>query len=180
MKNILILLAMVIGMVTEDTEAVDITKLNQEDLLYIDLEAGRIVILTMPQVAPNHVNRVKELARQGFYDGTVFHRVIPGFMAQGGDPTATGTGGSGQNIDAEFSRVPHMRGTVSMARAEDENSADSQFFICFDRTPFLDNNYTAWGRVVSGMAVADQIAPGEPPRNPTKIVKMGVMADLTD
>ena len=180
MKKLFAALVMVVCgmMMTEELEAVDLSKLNKEDLIYIDLEMGRVVILTFPQVAPNHVARIKELARSGFYDGTVFHRVIPGFMAQGGDPTATGTGGSGQNLEPEFSRMPHLRGTVSMARANAENSADSQFFICFDRSPFLDNKYTVWGRVVEGMEVADQIAPGEPPRTPSKIVKMGVMSDL--
>jgi len=180
MKKIFLFLAMMVGFAMEDTEAVDLSKLNQEDVLYIDIDAGRIVIMTFPQVAPNHVARVKEMAREGFYDGTIFHRVIPGFMAQGGDPEGTGTGGSGQNLEAEFSRMPHLRGTVSMARADAENSADSQFFICFDRSPFLDNKYTVWGRVIEGMEVVDQIQVGEPPRNPTKIIKMGVLADLKE
>lgn len=178
MKKIILILAMMIGMMVEDADAIDISKLDKENLIYIDLEAGRIVILAMPQIAPNHVTRVKELVRQGFYDGTIFHRVIPGFMAQGGDPTGTGTGGSGQKLQPEFGRSPHLRGTVSMARAEAEDSADSQFFICYNRSPFLDKKYTVWGRVVSGMDVADTIAVGEPPANPTKIVKMMVAADV--
>ncbi len=151
---------------------------DKENILYLDLEAGRVVIGMRPDVAPKHVARVKELVREGFYDGLIFHRVIDGFMAQGGDPNGTGLGGSGTNIDAEFSRLPHMRGTVSMARAQDENSADSQFFICLDRSSFLDDKYTIWGRVTAGMEFVDTIAKGEPPRNPTKIVKMSIAADV--
>ena len=180
MKKIILMLAMMMGFVMGDVKAIDISKLDKENLLYIDIDAGRIVIMTMPHIAPNHVARVKELVRQGFYDGTIFHRVIPGFMAQGGDPTGTGTGGSGQKLEPEFSRSPHLRGSVSMARADAENSADSQFFICFDRVPFLDNKYTLWGRVIQGMDVVDQIAIGEPPANPTKIIKMSVAADVED
>ncbi len=159
---------------SEETAAID---LDLENTLYMDLEAGRVVIAMRPDVAPKHVARIKELAREGFYDGTVFHRVIEGFMAQGGDPTATGMGGSGQNIEAEFSDVPHVRGTASMARANDPNSADSQFFICFNRSAFLDGQYTVWGRVVSGMEFVDAIERGEPPMKPSKIVKMQVAAD---
>lgn len=180
MKKIILMLTVMMGIIVGDAKAVDLSKFDKENLIYIDIDAGRIVILTMPQVAPNHVARVKELAREGFYDGTIFHRVIPGFMAQGGDPTGTGTGGTGQKMQPEFSRSPHLRGSVSMARAEEEDSADSQFFICFDRTPFLDNKYTVWGRVIAGMDVADKIAVGEPPANPTKIIKMRVASDVTD
>jgi len=175
MKKIITLLTVLVGMMTAATEAQDFDK---ENLIHIDLEAGRISILMRPDVAPNHVARIRELTRQGFYDGTVFHRVIEGFMAQGGDPTGTGTSGSGQNLKAEFNKLPHLRGTVSMARAASDDSADSQFFICFDRSPFLDNQYTVWGRVIAGMEVADTIARGEPPANPTKIVKMSVAADI--
>ncbi|WP_420429269.1 peptidylprolyl isomerase [Kordiimonas sp.] len=152
-------------------------ELDKENTLYLDLEFGRVVIAMRPDAAPNHVARVKELVREGFYDGVTFHRVIPGFMAQTGDPTGTGMGGSGKKIDAEFNNLPHLRGTVSMARADDPNSGDSQFFICFDRSSFLDGSYTAWGRVVGGMEFVDMIAVGEPPAEPSKIVKMQVAAD---
>ena len=135
-----------------------------------------------PDLAPGHVARIKELARQGFYDGVVFHRVIEGFMAQGGDPTGTGAGGSGKKLKAEFSAEPHVRGTLSMARTNDPNSADSQFFICFGPTPFLDGKYTVWGKVVEGMDFVDKIKKGDAARNgivsdPDKIVKMQVAAD---
>ncbi len=162
---------------SENVEALELDKENQ---VYIDLEFGRVIIAMRPDKAPNHVVRVKELARDGFYDGTVFHRVIEGFMAQGGDPKGTGVGGSGTNIDAEFNSLPHLRGTVSMARAQSDNSADSQFFICLNRSAFLDNQYTVWGRVISGMEFVDMIQKGEPPANPTKIIKMGVVADLPE
>ena len=154
------------------------TELDLENTLYMDLEGGRVVIAMRPDKAPNHVARIKELARSGFYDGLIFHRVIEGFMAQGGDPEGTGTGGSGQHLKAEFNDLPHLRGTLSMARADDPDSADSQFFICFDRVPFLDDEYTAWGRVVAGMDYVDMIERGEPPINPSKIVRMRVAADV--
>ncbi|TNE66964.1 MAG: peptidylprolyl isomerase [Alphaproteobacteria bacterium] len=166
-----------VGLMSEQVAA---QELDLENTLYLDLEGGRVVIAMRPDVAPNHVARIKELARQGFYDGTIFHRVIEGFMAQGGDPTGTGMGGSGQYIKAEFSNLPHVRGTVSMARATDPNSADSQFFICFTRAAFLDGDYTVWGRVVGGMEFVDEIERGEPPRNPSKIVHMRVAADVKD
>jgi len=148
-----------------------------EDLIHLELEGGRVVIQTRPDLAPNHVARIKELARQGFYDGIVFHRVIDGFMAQTGDPTGTGTGGSGQNLAAEFNKEPHVRGTCSMARAQSPNSADSQFFICFDDARFLDGQYTVWGQVIEGMDLVDKIKRGEPVQNPDKIVSMKVAAD---
>ena len=155
--------------------------LDLENVLYLDLEVGRVSILLRPDLAPNTVARVKELARSGFYDGLTFHRVIEGFMAQGGDPAGNGTGGSGQKLDAEFTRTPHLRGTVSMARAaDDENSADSQFFIVFNRIPQLDNDYTVFGRVFGGMEFVDQINRGEPPLEPTKIVKIQVAADVKE
>jgi peptidylprolyl isomerase len=148
-----------------------------ENTLYLDVPAGRVVIALRPDLAPNHVARIKELAREGFYDGIVFHRVIDGFMAQTGDPKGNGTGGSGQNLAAEFSKEKHVRGTASMARAQSPDSADSQFFICFAPAPFLDGKYTVWGKVTQGMEHIDAIAKGEPPRKPDKIIKMQVAAD---
>jgi peptidylprolyl isomerase len=149
-----------------------------ENTLYMDLEDGRVVIELRPDLAPKHVARIKELARAGFYDGIVFHRVIPGFMAQTGDPTGTGRGGSDKpNLPAEFSNEPFVRGTVGMARTSDPNSANSQFFIDFVDTPHLNGQYTVWGQVVEGMEFVDQLAPGEPPANPDKIVKLQVAAD---
>ena len=151
-------------------------------MLYLDLKDGRVVIKLRPDLAPNHVERIKELTRQGFYDGIVFHRVIDGFMAQTGDPTGTGMGGSGQNLDAEFSSAPHVRGVLSMARAQDPNSADSQFFIVFEDSRFLDAQYTVWGEVVEGMEFVDNIKRGDQSNNgavtdPDKIIRMQVAAD---
>src|SRR5215470_12312874 len=134
---------------------------DPENTLYLDLKDGRVVIELRPDLAPKHVARIKELARKGFYDGIVFHRVIDGFMAQGGDPTGTGSGGSGVKLPAEFSKEPFVRGTVGMARAANPDSADSQFFICFAPAPFLDGKYTIWGRVTEGMEFVDQIVKGE-------------------
>ncbi len=148
-----------------------------ENTIYLDVPAGRVVIELRPDLAPKHVARIKELVRRGFYDGIVFHRVIDGFMAQTGDPKGNGTGGSGQNIPAEFSKEKHLRGTVSMARAQSPDSADSQFFICFAPASFLDGKYTIWGKVTSGMEFIDKIKKGEPPANPDKIIKMQVAAD---
>jgi peptidylprolyl isomerase len=149
-----------------------------ENTLYMDLEDGRVVIELRPDLAPKHVARIKELARAGFYDGIVFHRVIPGFMAQTGDPTGTGRGGSDKpNLPAEFSNEPFVRGTIGMARTSDPNSANSQFFIDFVDTPHLNGQYTVWGQVVEGMEFVDQLAPGEPPANPDKIVKLQVAVD---
>ncbi len=150
---------------------------DPENTLYLDLKDGRVVIEMQPQLAPKHVARIKELTRQGFYNGLKFHRVIPGFMAQGGDPTGTGTSGSGQYIPAEFTAEPFVRGTVGMARAMSPDSADSQFFIMFEPNPSLNNNYTVWGKVTSGMEFVDKIAAGEPPMVPDTIVKMQVAAD---
>ncbi len=155
---------------------------NLEDTLYLDLKDGRVTIKMRPDLAPNHVARIKELVREGFYDGVVFHRVIDGFMAQTGDPTGTGRGGSGQHLDAEFSLEPHKRGTLSMARAQSPNSADSQFFIVFDDAGFLDNQYTVWGEVIDGMEHVDKIKKGDQAQNgavddPDKIIKMQVAAD---
>lgn len=156
--------------------------LDLENMLYLDLPDGRVVIQLRPDLAPGHVARIKELVREGFYNGLVFHRVIPGFMAQGGDPTGSGSGGSGQKLKAEFSKEPHVRGTVSMARASSPDSADSQFFICYAPVPSLDGQYTVWGQVTSGMEFVDKIKPGASYNNgavkdPTKIVRMIVAAD---
>ena len=150
-----------------------------ENTLVMTLEGGEVVIRLRPDLAPGHVERIKHLAREGFYDGVVFHRVIAGFMAQGGDPTGTGMGGSKlPDLKAEFSREPHVRGVCSMARAQNPNSANSQFFICFDDATFLDGQYTEWGEVVSGMEHVDALPKGEPPRAPGKIQSMKVAADL--
>ncbi|WP_106753350.1 peptidylprolyl isomerase [Pannonibacter carbonis] len=138
---------------------------------------GPIVIEMRPDLAPAHVARIKELVREGFYDGIVFHRVIDGFMAQTGCPQGTGTGGSGKKLKAEFTKEKHKRGTCSMARAMDPNSGDSQFFICFTDAPWLDNQYTVWGEVTSGMENVDKIKRGEPVKNPDKIVSLKVAAD---
>ncbi len=152
-----------------------------ENTLYLELKDGRVTIELLPEKAPNHVARIKELARSGFYDGIVFHRVIDGFMAQTGDPTGTGMGGSGKNLDAEFNDVSHVRGVVSMARAQNPNSADSQFFICFDDATFLDGQYTAFGRVTEGMEFVDLIKRGAPGSGkvtgPDTIVSLKVAAD---
>ena len=147
-----------------------------DDTLTLTLSTGGDVVIKLrPDLAPKHVERITQLARDGFYDGVVFHRVIPGFMAQGGDPTGTGTGGSKlPDLPAEFSAQPHVRGTASMARAQNPNSANSQFFICFDDARFLDNDYTVWGEVQSGMEHVDALPTGEPVPNPGKIVKATV------
>ena len=150
-----------------------------ENMLYMDLENGRVVIELRPDLAPKHVARIKELAREGFYDGIIFHRVIPGFMAQTGDPTGTGRGGSDKpDLPAEFSNEPFVRGTVGMARTSDPNSANSQFFINYAETPHLNGQYTVWGQVVEGMEHIDAIAKGEPPANPDKIVQMRVASEV--
>jgi peptidylprolyl isomerase len=154
-----------------------------ENTLYVELKTGRVVIEMRPDLAPNHVARIKELAREGFYDGVVFHRVIPGFMAQTGDPTGTGSGGSKKpNLKAEFSRQKHVRGTVSMARTSDPNSANSQWFICFQPSDWLDGQYTVWGQVVSGMEHVDKIKKGEGQggqvRDPDKMISVKVAADV--
>ncbi|MBO6608680.1 MULTISPECIES: peptidylprolyl isomerase [Altererythrobacter] len=143
--------------------------------LTFTLESGDVVIKLRPDLAPGHVERITELAKEGFYDGVVFHRVIPGFMAQGGDPTGTGMGGSDKpDLKAEFNAEPHVRGTCSMARTQVPDSANSQFFICFDDAHFLDGQYTVWGQVESGMEHIDALPTGEPPASPGKIVKATV------
>ncbi len=152
-----------------------------ENFIYMDLPAGTVMIELRPDIAPAHAQRIRELTREGFYDGLRFHRVIEGFMAQTGDPTGTGTGGSGKKLDAEFSTETHQRGIVSMARSQDPNSADSQFFIVFDDASFLDQQYTVWGRVTDGMEFVDNIKKGHPRSGtvdgPDKIIKMQVAAD---
>jgi peptidylprolyl isomerase len=154
---------------------------DRENLLYIELDYGRVVVQLRPDIAPKHVARVKELAREGFYDGIVFHRVIEGFMAQTGDPTGTGMGGSKKgSVNAEFSRVPFERGVVGAARSQNPNSADSQFFIMFRRGASLDGQYTVWGQVVSGMEFVDRIRRGEPPRNPDRMRSVRVAADVKE
>jgi peptidylprolyl isomerase len=145
----------------------------------IETTKGRVVIEMRPDLAPNHVAHIKKLAREGFYDGIVFHRVIDGFMAQTGCPHGSGTGGSKYpNLAAEFNAEPHVRGTASMARAQNPNSANSQFFICFDDARFLDRQYTVWGKVVEGMENVDRIKRGEPVRDPDRMISVKVAADL--
>ena len=155
--------------------------MDKENILYLDLKDGRVTIEMYPEKAPNHVARIKELVKEGFYDGIVFHRVIDGFMAQTGNPTGTGMGGSGQNLDAEFNELPHKRGTVSMARAQHPDSADSQFFICFKDCNWLDGQYTVWGQVIDGMEHVDNIKKGAPysgeVEDPDIIVKMIMASD---
>ncbi len=152
--------------------------LDPENTLYLDLKDGRVVIQLKPDLAPEHVARIKELVREGFYDGIVFHRVIDGFMAQTGDPTGTGTGGSKlPDLKAEFSSYTFNRGTVGAARSASPDSANSQFFICYDGCASLTGQYTVWGQVVSGMEFVDNITRGEPPSNPDKIVKAQIAAD---
>ena len=155
--------------------------MDKENVLYLDLKDGRVTIELYPEKAPKHVERIKELVREGFYDGIVFHRVIDDFMAQTGDPTGTGMGGSGQNLDAEFNDLPHKRGTVSMARAQHPDSADSQFFICFKDCNWLNGQYTIWGQVVDGMEFVDNIKKGAPysgeVEDPDIIVKMTMASD---
>ncbi|WP_291305072.1 MULTISPECIES: peptidylprolyl isomerase [unclassified Devosia] len=151
---------------------------DPENTLLIETTKGPVVIEMRPDLAPNHVAHIKKLAREGFYDGIVFHRVIDGFMAQTGDPTGTGTGSSKYpNLKQEFSAEPHVRGTASMARAQNPDSANSQFFICFDDARFLDKQYTVWGKVIEGMENVDQIKRGEPVRDPDKMISVKVAAD---
>ncbi len=151
---------------------------DAENTLVLTLDTGKVTIRLRPDLAPGHVERIKELASEGFYDGVVFHRVIPGFMAQGGDPTGSGMGGSKKpDLKAEFSKTPHLRGVCSMARSSNPNSANSQFFICFDDATFLDGQYTVWGEVTEGMEAVDALPKGEPPRSPGKIVTARVGAD---
>jgi peptidylprolyl isomerase len=166
-------------MLKQDTAAARRTfsMASPEDILIIETTKGPVTVEMRPDLAPGHVARIKELARKGFYDGVVFHRVIDGFMAQTGDPTGTGMSGSGKKLPAEFNTEPHTRGAVSMARAQSPDSADSQFFICFDDATFLDRQYTVWGRVTEGMENVDKLTRGEPPANPDKMLTVRVAAD---
>lgn len=159
------------------------TAADAENMLIMELKDGRVVIELLPEIAPVHVARIKELTRQGFYDGVVFHRVIPGFMAQTGDPRGDGTGGSGKKLKAEFSKEPFVRGTVGMARSQSPDSGDSQFFIMFAPSSHLNGQYTVWGKVTEGMDRVDAIKKGDERRNgavdnPDRIVRMRVAADV--
>ncbi len=182
MKNFIRIFAFLTFIFYNMTQA-NSKEIDLENTLYIDLKYGRVVIELLPQVAPKHVERIKTLARQKFYDGIVFHRVITGFMAQTGDPTGTGMGGSNlPDLKAEFSDEPHIRGAVSMARATSPNSANSQFFIVTDDSRFLDNQYTVWGRVIKGMEFVDKIKKGAGGNgevsNPDSMLQVRVAADL--
>ena len=150
---------------------------DPENTMILETSKGRVVIEMRPDLAPGHVTRIKELVRDGFYDGIVFHRVIDGFMAQTGCPHGTGTGGSGKKLKAEFSKEKHVRGTVSMARAQNPDSADSQFFICFADSPWLNGQYTVWGKVTAGMENIDKIKRGEPVSNPDRILSAKMEED---
>ena len=145
---------------------------NNSKFITIETSQGNVVIETLPKIAPNHVKRIKELVKTSFYDGIIFHRVIEGFMAQTGDPDGNGTGGSGQNLKAEFSDYEYKYGTVGMARSMNPDSGDSQFFICFDGCSHLTGQYTVWGQVTSGMEAVEKLAIGEPPRNPDKMISV--------
>jgi peptidylprolyl isomerase len=184
MKNIvkLISLKLIFIFTTMNIQASN-QDLDLQNTLYLDLDYGQVVIEMYPEVAPEHVNQIKKLTRQGFYDGLKFHRVIPGFMVQTGDPLGNGTGGSGQNLKQEFSDIPHDRGVASMARASDPNSADSQFFIMLEKSSHLDGQYTVWGKVVSGMEHIDKIKKGTTQNNglvhdPDTIIKLQVASDV--
>ncbi len=183
MKKLALLLTCLTLIFSAMTASAQSKKLDPENTLYIDLKYGRVVIALLPQVAPKHVERIKTLARQKFYDGIVFHRVIDGFMAQTGDPTGTGMGGSKlPDLRAEFSDEPHIRGAVSMARSMDPNSGNSQFFIVTKDSNFLDKQYTVWGRVVSGMEFVDKIKKGTGANgkvnDPDKMLSVRVAADV--
>lgn len=182
MLKVLCSALVLLGLAATDAKAAnDYGVADPENAILMKLKDGDVVIELYPDVAPNHVARIKELVRQGFYDGVKWHRVINGFMAQTGDPTGTGMGGSGKNLKAEFNNKPHRRGTVSMARAASPDSADSQFFICFERTPHLDRQYTVWGQVVSGMEAVDKIKRGGPNglvTNPDQVISMQVISDI--
>lgn len=179
MKKILAILVAIFALQLKPAHA---QTTDAENTLVLQLKGGPVVIEMYPDSAPNHVRRIKELVRKGFYDGLKFHRVIDGFMAQTGDPRGNGTGGSGQNIKAEFNNRHHGRGAVSMARAQSPDSADSQFFICFEDSAFLDGQYTVWGQVISGMEYVDQIKRGTGANgkviNPDIIISMKVLADV--
>lgn len=171
-RTLTLILGSLLAMTTAATAA------DPENTLYLDLKDGRVTIELLPDVAPNHVKRIKELTRKGFYDGLTFHRVIDGFMAQTGDPEGTGAGGSDlPDLKAEFNDRNFGRGTIGAARTNSPDTANSQWFICFDDCSFLNGQYTIWGQVTSGMEFVDKIKRGEPPSNPDKIVKLQVAAD---
>jgi len=171
-------LALLLGSFILMTASASAADLDPNNTLYLDLKDGRVTIKLMPDIAPNHVARIKELAKKGFYDGLTFHRVIDGFMAQTGDPTGTGSGGSDlPDLKAEFNDYNFGRGAIGAARTNDPDSANSQWFICFDDCSFLNKQYTVWGQVVSGMEFVDKIKRGEPPSDPDKIVKLQLAAD---
>jgi peptidylprolyl isomerase len=174
LKTVALLLGSLLIMTTSAN-----AKTDPENTLLLDLKDGRVTIKLMPDLAPNHVERIKTLTREGFYDGIVFHRVIDGFMAQTGDPTGTGTGGSElPDLEAEFNDYNFGRGTIGAARSASPNSANSQWFICFDDCSFLNGQYTVWGQVIEGMEHVDAITRGEPPANPDKIEKLQIAADV--
>lgn len=178
MRHLYLLLGSLLIMTATTPAKADDLKLDPENTITLETTYGPVVIKLMPEVAPKHVEQIKTLTRKGFYDGIIFHRVIDGFMAQTGDPTGTGTGGSDlPNIPAEFNSTNFGRGAVGMARSANPDSANSQFFICFNDCSFLNKQYTVWGQVVEGMQFVDQIKRGEPPADPDKIVKMTVLAD---
>ena len=178
LKTFILLLGSLLIMTaaTTETSAAD---MDPENTLLLDLDDGQVTIKLMPDIAPKHVERIKELTREGFYDGIIWHRVIDGFMAQTGDPTGTGMGGSERpDLEAEFNDYNFGRGTIGAARSGSPDSANSQWFICFDDCSFLNNQYTVWGQVVDGMDHVNAIAHGEPPKNPDKIIKMQVASDV--
>lgn len=170
------------GLFSGNADAQKYNAKDPENTILLKLKDGDVLIEMFPDAAPNHVKRIKELVRSGFYNGLKFHRVIDGFMAQTGDPLGRGTGGSGKNLKAEFNSKPHRRGTVSMARAGNPDSADSQFFICFDQASYLDRQYTVWGQVISGMENVDKIKRGNGAggtvSNPDKIISMQMLSDV--
>lgn len=169
MTRLFSIATLMVSLMTQESQA----KKASDGQLHMQLKSGEVVIRLRPDLAPQHVAQIVALTQEGFYDDIIFHRVIPGFMAQTGDPTGTGMGGSKRpNVPAEFSKAPHVRGAVSMARSQNPNSGNSQFFIVFDKANFLDGQYTVWGEVIQGMEHVDAVAKGEPPRNPDKIIKM--------
>ena len=165
MKSILLHLLGVGFLIMSETSTAETTK-----ILLLETSQGQVEVTLLPDVAPNHVARISELVESGFYDGIIFHRVIPGFMAQTGDPDGTGMGGSGEKLNAEFSDYEYRMGTVGMARSSSPDSADSQFFICFDGCQHLTGQYTAWGQVENGMEIIEKLAVGEPPEEPDQII----------
>lgn len=182
MKRIYLLFAtLIMALVIGKGGIMTAEALDKENLIFMDLEYGRVVIELKPDLAPKHVERIKTLTKDGFYDGIVFHRVIDEFMAQTGDPTGTGMGGSDlPDLEAEFNNYNFGRGAIGMARSSNPNSANSQFFICFDDCSFLNGQYTVWGQVVDGMQFVDQIKRGEPPANPDKIISMQLASDASE